>query len=148
MGSVKRYAYTSLVSIIAITFPAMGHASGSAGTYERKDGESGGGTITVEDSSGSVRLVVQIGGIPNGAATPADCGFIAEGKIAAGIFLGTVTRQNVLADLSPQGDAASPGLPALGAVLKRGSIRLTDAIAAPYCGGDGYTLDGDFVRKH
>ncbi len=122
-------------------------AQSAAGQYEREEGNGGGGSVKLEDLSGGARLTVQIGGIPDGAATHPDCGFIAEGKISNGLFSGAVTRQGGLEGLSPEGDRAEAGLPILTATVNQDSITFESAAATRYCGGDGYTLDGVFVSK-
>ncbi len=138
-----------LAIALIMSSPVTGYAAQSAvAQYEREQGESGGGSIDLENLSEGVRLTVQIGGIPDGAATHPDCGFIAEGKVIDGLFSGAVTRQGVLEGLSPDGDPAEAGLPLLTAMVKQGSIQFDDAATTQYCGGDGYTLEGAFTRKN
>jgi hypothetical protein len=133
-------------TLIAAFFFGPAQAASPGGTYERT-GKYGGGTVKIESRSGLVKFTVQIGGVPQGAATNADCGFIAEGKITTGIFTGRVTRQGVLEDLSPEGDPAPASLPPLSAAVDQSSITFKESSAASYCDGDGYTLDGTFVKK-
>lgn len=123
-------------------------SSGAAGRYERSEQPYGGGSVIVKDSATGVQLTIQIGGRPDGAATKADCGFIAEGQLSRGVFKGTVTRQGVLEGLSPEGDPADAGLPPLIATLGQGSIKFDDAATAKYCGGSGSSLDGDFHKMN
>lgn len=109
------------------------------GTYERDDDDAGGGSIKLEGVPEGVKLTVAIGGFPNGGATHPDCNFIAQGRIDNGIFSGKVTEPNdpsVAANLSP----------VMVEVTLR-SLRFRNAESADFCGIDGYSFGGSFVRK-
>ncbi len=152
MKMTKRGSYL-IVAAVLIACPMIAQAESLSGMYERKDGRFGGGGIDVTDAAGVVKMTVQIGGIPHGAATNPDCGFIAEGKLDGNVFTGTITRQGVLAELSPEGDPAEAGLPPITATAKKGSITFKgsitskDASVARYCGYGDYSLEGVFVRQ-
>ncbi|GLS19405.1 hypothetical protein GCM10007874_24220 [Labrys miyagiensis] len=125
---------------------SSGNAADSlVGTYERKSKDKGDGTIKVEKAGSKIRMTFQVGGVPNGGATAADCGFIAEGEVKAGVFTGNITRTGVLEGLDPEGEAAEAGLaPVTAAILDR-QILVTQAPAGTLCGG-GNEVTGGFMR--
>ncbi|SCB33255.1 hypothetical protein GA0061103_4593 [Rhizobium multihospitium] len=132
--------------------PVGANAADQEHTYERASGDLGGGTVKVkllDEKAARARLVVQVGGIPNGQSTSGDCGFIAEGNLVANVFNGTVTRTNVVADLAPKGDPADTGFPPLVAVVKQDALifKAMDAAVGKFCGGDGSSLGGVFRLK-
>lgn len=116
----------------------------TAGTYVRR--ENGEGTLVVKRTGEHWRVSAAIGGVPNGAATVADCGFIAEGTITGRAFEGKVTRVNIAAELNEEGDAAKPGLDLAFSIDNR-AITIRGADAAAICGGEGSVIDGTYKRR-
>ncbi|QEN89491.1 hypothetical protein FZC33_25665 [Labrys sp. KNU-23] len=123
---------------------AMSVQDMAAGTYVRRD--SGEATLVVKRTGEHWRVSAAIGGVPNGAATVADCGFIAEGSISGHAFEGKVTRVNIVADLNEEGEAANPGL-GLAFSVDKGAITIRGADAAAICGGEGSVIDGVYKRR-
>ena len=123
---------------------AMSVQDVAAGTYVRRD--NGEATLVVKRTSEHWRVSAAIGGVPNGAATVADCGFIAEGTITGRAFEGKVTRVNIVADLDEEGDVAKPGL-GLAFSVDNGAITIRGADAAAICGGGGSVIDGVYKRR-
>jgi hypothetical protein len=115
-------------------------------TYERNDAKLGGGSIKVAQDGATVRATVQIGGIPNAGATAVDCGFIAEGSIASGVFTGKITRAGVLEGLDPEGDAAPGHLVPLKIAFKDGKASITQAPVADLC-ATGVSSNGSFAHR-
>ncbi|MGY5778517.1 hypothetical protein [Rhizobium sp. LEGMi135b] len=147
----KIYRLALLILCLGVWYSATAHAADQKQVYERASSELGGGSVEVRrERSAKIRLSVVVGGIPNGAATPADCGFIAEGNITNDVFKGTVTRLNVIADLAPEGDPAGAGLPGVVAVVKRDVLTFqdTDGTVEKYCDGGASSLQGVFHLKH
>lgn len=148
----KAYAAKLLILCAVVFHAADTNAVDQEHIYQRASGNFGEGMVKVmllDEKSSRTRLTVQVGGIPNREAISVDCGFIAEGKLVANVFNGTVTRINVVADLAPEGDPADATLPALVAVVKRDALTFnaTKAAVAKFCGGDGSSLDGVFRLK-
>lgn len=139
-----------LLILCAVAFHAADiNAADQKHIYQRTSSDFGEGSVKVmllDEKSSRTRLTVQVGGIPNGETTSGDCGFIAEGKLVANVFNGTVTRINVVADLAPEGDPANARLPPLVAVVKRDTLTFnaTEAAVGKFCGGDGSSLEGVF----
>ncbi|MFC2253086.1 hypothetical protein ACETRX_25835 [Labrys portucalensis] len=123
---------------------AMSMQDTAAGTYVRR--ENGEATLIVKRTGEHWRVSAAVGGVPNDAATVADCGFIAEGSITGHAFEGKVTRVNIVAGLDEQGDAAKPGL-GFSFSIDKGAITVRGADAAAICGGEGSLIDGTYQRR-
>ncbi|OCC00493.1 hypothetical protein BA190_33785 [Labrys sp. WJW] len=128
----------------ADTTAAMSIQDAAAGSYVRR--QNGEATLVVKRSGEYWRVSAAIGGVPNGGATVADCGFIAEGSITGGAFDGKVTRINIVAGLDEEGEAAKPGL-GFAFSLGNGTITVRGADAASICGGEGSVIDGIYKRS-
>lgn len=133
------------VALAASPAPALSVQDAVAGTYVRR--ENGEATLVIKRVGEQWRVQAAIGGVPNGAATVADCGFIAEGSVAGRSFKGQVTRVNVVADLDEEGDAAEPGLD-FAFSLDNGAITVRGADTAAICGSSGSVIDGSYKRKN
>ena len=123
------------------------NADGVAGTYERKSEEVGNGSIKVEKVGSIVRMTFDIGGIPrgpNGGGTSADCGFVAEGKVDAGAFVGMVTAEVFLGEEKKV--AAGAGYAPIKASILNGKILVQEVPTTDLCGDWTDVRSGSYVR--
>jgi len=123
------------------------NADGVAGTYERKSEDIGNGSIKVEKVGSIVRMTFDIGGIPrgpNGAGTSADCGFVAEGEVKAGAFVGKVTAEVFLGEEKKV--AAGAGYAPIKASILKGKILVQEVPTAELCGDWTNVRSGSYVR--
>jgi hypothetical protein len=117
-------------------------AASPAGAYAKK--ENGNATLTMTDRGGQWEAIFEAGGIPRGAATAADCNFIASGQVTGDRFEGQVVRQYGAGDseiVAPGSSVAITFAPG-SATIKPG-----DGKIGAFC-AMGVDVTGHYTRKH
>jgi hypothetical protein len=116
-------------------------ASSPTGAYVKK--ENGNATLTMTDRGGQWDATFEAGGTPRGAATAADCNFIASGQVTGGRFEGQVVRQFGAGDSNPVAPGSSVAI-----TFAPGSATISpgDGKIGAFC-AMGVDVTGHYTRK-
>lgn len=134
--------YTARLASLRKRYPdILTDADPVAGTYERTNQRAGGGSFVLEPHGAGWRVSADIGGIPDGAATHADCRFEAEGALSGQAFHGTV-----LPDPEDKPDPSAKPRPVFDFSLKGGRVVVRDANSLVLCDDDRVIIDGVYAK--